>query len=635
MTSVKSRVDILTQEWVTKLRFENKLDCNEQLTIGCYALVTIVNLQMPVDNESTKIEVGEYTLDHLPKLEFSPSPSTSKTKNNDSYLQSILTSSTPPTKINETSSCTNTANCTCYKCLRQRRRANIGRGAAKSPTLSFSTPAQTTQAPPIQHIQTSPAQTIQTPAQLPPQTSSPTYTTPIQTLQTIQSGNQDILRLHQISRSSSTSSTPDNTSPATNVSPKRSLTVRKIPTLKAYEKYIPRPVYSQKDSIYRLDEATQNEEREINRINNTQSPSEKETDDYTISWKEDETGDDLLTSLKTFHTIFEEKGNDNEGLSDLLEQKARELKDQTLRKQEEVKRVSIQSVLPPPQPDCLTLSYRHGRSHNSLTLYHTMKMPNEKQRIQAYSMAFEHCINADSGLRDFVKRERTSPSRESSKLMQTVRKSTIKRSLLHPLSTKRNKAGDDLIFWASSDNVGSIPLQRTSVDTTSSAVQNISPSDNQPTDVLSAAQALLPDQSNANFTYNSTNTSKYPYEHIDYPSKPRTGADAKDTSSISSNESVGVPAPKVKRSRTGRLFSLGRKTSVRSNNTITKAGSVFSLEKVDSRMEDRREKVLDDLCKILPHIDRSELAPYVDEANHDYMTALQLCKAAVIAGKLA
>jgi hypothetical protein len=44
--------------------------------------------------------------------------------------------------------------------------------------------------------------------------------------------------------------------------------------------------------------------------------------------------------------------------------------------------------------------------------------------------------------------------------------------------------------------------------------------------------------------------------------------------------------------------------------------------------------VLDDLCRILPHIDRAQLSPYVYEANNDYMMALQLCKSAVISGKL-
>lgn len=44
--------------------------------------------------------------------------------------------------------------------------------------------------------------------------------------------------------------------------------------------------------------------------------------------------------------------------------------------------------------------------------------------------------------------------------------------------------------------------------------------------------------------------------------------------------------------------------------------------------------MLDDLCRILPHIERSQLAPYVHESNNDYIVALQLCKAAVISGKL-
>lgn len=36
----------------------------------CLLIVSVVNLQLPSENESTKIEVGEIPIDLLPKLEF-------------------------------------------------------------------------------------------------------------------------------------------------------------------------------------------------------------------------------------------------------------------------------------------------------------------------------------------------------------------------------------------------------------------------------------------------------------------------------------------------------------------------------------------------------------------------------------
>ncbi|KAG1190025.1 hypothetical protein G6F35_013994 [Rhizopus arrhizus] len=102
-------------------------------------------------------------------------------------------------------------------------------------------------------------------------------------------------------------------------------------------------------------------------------------DNYEISWKDDGTGDDLLSSLVTFQSIFETTDKD-EGLSDLLEQKAKELKNQKLKSDEPI----AQEVLPPRLSDCLTPSYRHGPKHNPLTLYHTMKMKTGQERTQAY-----------------------------------------------------------------------------------------------------------------------------------------------------------------------------------------------------------------------------------------------------------
>lgn len=153
---------------------------------------------------------------------------------------------------------------------------------------------------------------------------------------------------------------------------------------------MPRPAYSQQESIYRIEqaEAERYPQRGKNRARTSSlsDQHQQQQDNYQISWAEEDTGDDLLTSLVTFQTIFEEKGNDNEGLSDLLEQRAREIKYQKLREQQEATRPkSTETDLPPRRPDCLTLSYRNGPRHNALTLYHTMKMKGCNERLQAYS----------------------------------------------------------------------------------------------------------------------------------------------------------------------------------------------------------------------------------------------------------
>jgi hypothetical protein len=188
--------------------------------------------------------------------------------------------------------------------------------------------------------------------------------------------------------------------------PTQTHTQRKKPSLRSYEKHLPKPVYSQEDSIYRIEDETyassikQQEEVDNNKSStcssfssSTSSSSSRRPDRYEISWK-DESGDDMLPSLVTFTTIIEEKGDENpEGLSDFLEQRTRELKDQNYSQ----KGTNISSVtlspnpsqlsvfkLPPRTLDCLTLSYRIGSRHHPLTLFDTMKMPNRFDRMDAY-----------------------------------------------------------------------------------------------------------------------------------------------------------------------------------------------------------------------------------------------------------
>lgn len=155
---------------------------------------------------------------------------------------------------------------------------------------------------------------------------------------------------------------------------KKSTPSRKTPNLKSYDKHLPKATYAQQESIYRFDQqATTQNTKEIKQ---DLTGLLKQKDSYKVSWKEG----DVLPSLVTLK-IFEEKGhNDNEGLSDLLEQRAKELK------QIQAKPIvtEIKEILPPRQPDCITLSYRNGPKHTPLTLFHTMKMKSEQERLAAY-----------------------------------------------------------------------------------------------------------------------------------------------------------------------------------------------------------------------------------------------------------
>lgn len=258
------------------------------------------------------------------------------TKTSDSYLNSILSSSAKSAKTTKTSTtittsgCNGATDCGCYKCQRQRRRN--GRTATVTATAASSiTPTQPTTNETVQH-----AAAV---------TTATTYT----------------------ARS--------NPPPS-----KRSLSLRKAPTVKSYDKHMPRPTYSENESIYRINKPEQ--EHHANG-GASRSNSQQQADDYQISWKDDSTGDDLLGSLKAFQTIFAEQPEDNSGLSDLIERKAQELK---VQRTIEAQRPSE----PTSERKNEQISRRNGPPHRALTLYHTMKMRGPSERMAAYGMYVLH-----------------------------------------------------------------------------------------------------------------------------------------------------------------------------------------------------------------------------------------------------
>ncbi|CAO3679876.1 unnamed protein product [Rhizopus stolonifer] len=435
------------------------------------------------------------------KFEIEDVPSFSTNK--DDYLQAILSSKPAENTItmsNQGNNCTGDASlCSCYKCKRQRRRAGNRMDTTRSNTT-----------------------------------------------------------LEGASEVRNIAPRRSNTLPSS--LPRRSNTVRKTPTLKSYERHMPKPTYSQQESIYRFDKVSDKEgEGRKGRLRaSTTNPA---VDDYKISWEDDRTGDNLLTSLVTFQSIFETTDK-NEGLSELLEQKAKELKEMKVKKPEEP-----QVQLPPRRPDCLTLSYRQGPQHNPLTLYHTMKMTTTKERGDAYNLAFQHCVQSDGGLRHWINKEkRPPPTKGNSTLIQPINQKS-RRSIFS--SIRRNyrasrQPEEQPIYWSSNEQT----------DQSEKSTESL---ENQPTDILLAAQALLPNQQDS-ITIKFNN--KAPYEHIDVPGRPRNQSDKDSATSLESNTATRIA------SKSSRLFSsLSRKASMKSCNSSDKSVSAKSLEKVNEGLE--------------------------------------------------
>lgn len=131
-------------------------------------------------------------------------------------------------------------------------------------------------------------------------------------------------------------------------------------------------------------------------------------------------------------------------------------------------------------------------------------------------------------MRAWLKKSRAPPTRENSRLVQSARKPTMKRSLLHPLSSKKNRIANEELLWsASTENLG---VGNASIRSNPSTDMICAPApliqqnsqNDQLTDVISAAHALLPNQQfSANATTPLQQQNKFPYEHIDTPGRPR------------------------------------------------------------------------------------------------------------------
>ncbi|KAI9312694.1 hypothetical protein BX666DRAFT_1985692 [Dichotomocladium elegans] len=498
ITTTRTAADVDSlNEWVKKIQFENRVD---------------LSLQAPSGGESIKIEVDSIPNNMQTNIKKPHSLS------QDPYLSAIVsgpaTNATSATSIQ--GGCTGAPNCTCYKCQRQRRRAAGGGGggssSVKNHVVAPHPSARADTAPPIPST-TAPIPTAATPSSKPfPQQPQPN-TAPM--------------------RQRSMPATDVRSIP---VAAKKSNSIcqRKRPTVKAYDKHLPPPTYSSSDSIYGIGVSNSSQTDMVECNKNDYQSNTQYNDDYQISWKDDATGDDLLNSLKTFQDIFSVQPEENQGLSDLIETKAQELKLQKIKqKQEQLAKKDDQATPRKRATDCYTLSTRQGPPHRALTLYHTMKMKSTAQRMEAYDVAFTHCIKSNSGLAGWIQKEtKRGPPAVLSSYTPRQRK-PAKRSLLQPfMPGRKNKGGEDLFtkvapegglrrsFSTSSASLTSSPVsfspQLPTTTTITAIVETTTP-----TDVLSAAHALLPNQSPKGLVSRTNNTNgAQSYDHVDTPSRP-------------------------------------------------------------------------------------------------------------------
>ncbi|ORX52735.1 hypothetical protein DM01DRAFT_1336510 [Hesseltinella vesiculosa] len=609
-------MDALTDEWVKKLQFEKRVD---------------LNLQLSVPGESGKVQVGDIPQLGLPSLsdqqdlttmfnsqKEKATPDLPATPTTDSYLQSIVST---PKPVNTTGSCTGAEGCTCYKCKRQRRRA--GSRARTAPTLgeiySQAAPAPTPTPTTAPAPAPPPAAPIVTINPAPPPAEAPA--TPIP------EGRPMVKRAATMPHGHPSPPPDEPSTPVPSMQRKASFVLRKKPSIVSYEKHLPRPTYSSEDSIYgALPRKTS--------LTDAQSPrndiEQYNKDTYQISWQEDETGDDILAPLRTFQSIFEEKPVGNDGLSDLLEHRTKELKEQARRDEEIAQQQSIQEASqqkPPRLADCVTQSYRDGPPHKPLTLYHTMKMQDASERMMAYRKALEHCIYADSGLSEWLgKHDDLSPPQLSlggeKDDRPTFGNKKSKRSILPLVGGRKQKVASEELW------------QRTTKLTSSPSVYHPQPTDASPADVLSAASALMPAPSvqSLHQSLSKVSLNGKPYDHVDTPSQPLPRARTSiDERSILSTDSETV----THSGRTGKLWSsLGRKASSRLKSHALSSQQHIDKNSIREEPNEAFEKALDDLCEIMSHVDRPVLRSYLEKSNGDYMATLSVIRADVTAGKL-
>lgn len=502
--------------------------------------------------------------------------------------------------------CKNPVDCPCYRCQKQRRRAlTMGKNNASNTNVS--------------------------------------------TISKKSKGEPDIPlpRRVQSSKENSPANRPQllkaQTMPAA-----RSLSLRKKPSVLSYNKYRRKEI-EPSDSIY---DATSKAKRSSIQVADDRSMVSHNTvdsycsneDKYEISWKDDAAGEDILEPLKCFIDIFDKNPDEKtDGLSDILEDGTRNLQMQKklAAQQAELARKKQADEKLPPRLDVLTPSYRHGPAHKSLTLYHLMKCKQRKERLMAYNIAYNNCINGNSGLNDWMKKQNNKglPTPMLAYVPQQQRKqakkSLFRSPLKHAPSIRSSRSSQDKQMYSTHNNTS---MFLTPISDTPRRLSN-DESQPRPTDVLKAASALLPG-SNKSPDLNRSQTNlgiTKPYNHIDAPRRPRGRSSSDHGTSSQSSEEEKQSVATIRQ-----VHVVDQSQSSNPVDCNISSQPMLKIEQEDMDMPAEQSSspseplsnALDDLCSVLPHVERSTLQMYLDRADGDYMKALDLCKVAVVSGEL-
>lgn len=207
----------------------------------------------------------------------------------------------------------------------------------------------------------------------------------------------------------------ENITTTTSTKHQRSMLQRKRPTIHSYNKHLPRPPYAPNDSIYRahMKPAAVTSQQPPPLPASCSSPSSNDS----TRWFDDTSNVDLVLSFMVFDTIVADQPDDSIfGLTDLIEERTKQLHDSLFDAAEDEGKEELENrhddnggtqgstaaittsssssaSQPSPPPickknhpplSCHTLSSREGPTHHPLTLFHTMKLINAKERLETF-----------------------------------------------------------------------------------------------------------------------------------------------------------------------------------------------------------------------------------------------------------
>ncbi|OZJ02341.1 hypothetical protein BZG36_04381 [Bifiguratus adelaidae] len=367
-------------------------------------------------------------------------------------------------------------------------------------------------------------------------------------------------------------------------------------------------------------------------------------DGYRFDWQDD-TGDSLLDPIHRLRSILDSDNHaGTEGLSDIVESGIQQ--DIINKKMQAQQQTAVSTpVVLPPRLDVLTGAYRNGVEHRPLTLFHTMKMKSARQRALAYEQGFHHCINARSGLQEWLHRPsaKESPAfladdrfarvphrahREKTSFGNKLRSfATPQSSSSKLMKLKQNNRSNTDQPWAnlSTDTLSPTNTSSTNLSPTDFDNANLSPSSNR----LKVTSSKAPWNAKRNMNRAQTSPSVIPprpmqgqMRSASAQSNP-TNARCHDRDDSPIDSVLVTPRDSIVESSMI-SYSSDPEDHQRAYSPMADNGSMLSVD----------EQTLNDLCAILPMHSRPLLADYLMRANGDYTVAIALCMQDANEGRL-